>query len=100
MAPSLRDRLAHAWNVFADQKSNEPNAPFMGYGEGVSMRPDRVRSFGGNEKSIINTIYTRISVDVSQVDIRHVRLDHNDRYMETIYSGLNNCLVLEANLDQ
>ncbi len=53
-----------------------------------------------NERSIISSIYTRLSIDVAAVNLRHVRLDENDRYQEDINSGLNNCLSQEANLDQ
>jgi hypothetical protein len=99
MAPKISDRLAHAWNAFTDKPKDE-DQPYIGFGEMMSFRPDRIRSFSGNERSIINSIYTRISIDVAQVDIRHVRLDENRRYMETILSGLNSCLNLEANIDQ
>lgn len=65
-----------------------------------SYRPDRVRFSGGNEKTIVTSIYNRIAIDAAAVDIKHVRLDKNDRYIETIESGLNTCLNVEANLDQ
>lgn len=100
MAPKITDRLAHAWNAFADRNRKEVDEPFVGFGDMMSFRPDRIRTFYGNERSIINSIYTRISIDVAQVDIRHVRLDENGRYLETIPSGLNSCLELEANVDQ
>lgn len=54
----------------------------------------------GNERSIISSIYTRLAVDAAAVDIRHVRLDDENRYVEDIDSGLNNCLTIEANIDQ
>ena len=63
-------------------------------------RPDRVRFRIPNERSIISSIYTRLSIDVASVDMRHVRTDDRKRYIEDIDSGLNNCLTVEANIDQ
>lgn len=96
------DRLYHAWNAFNDRTVMEVNKPFanVGYGESLSVMPGRVRTYNSNERSIVASMYARMSIDVAAVDIRHVRLDENDRYVETIYSGLNNCLNLEANIDQ
>ena len=95
---TLGDRLKNAWNAFTSRSPTswtQPNG-FSSYG----LRPDRVRLSRGNERSIITAVYNRIAIDVAAVDIRHVRLDENDRYIETIDSGLNNALSLEANLDQ
>jgi len=100
MAPRFIDRLYHAWNVFNDKESSEPPGTFMSYGEVTTFRPDRIRTFNSNERSIVTSIYARMSIDVASIDIRHVRLDENERYVETIQSGLNNCLTLEANIDQ
>ena len=73
---------------------------YMGLGPGYSYRPDRNRYSRGNERSIITAVFNRIAMDVAQMDVQHVRLDENDRYIETIDSGLNNCLTVEANIDQ
>jgi putative sterol carrier protein len=72
------------------------------YSEAVAYggRPDRRRFTIPNERSIISSIYTRLTIDVASVGIRHVRLDDSDRYLEDVDSGLNNCLTLEANMDQ
>lgn len=102
MAPktNVLDKLSHAWNAFNDREDDELTQPFMGYGESRTVRPDRIRSSHQNEKSIITAMYMRMAIDVASVDIRHVRLDENERYLETIQSGLNACLTLEANIDQ
>lgn len=100
MAPRLTDRLAHAWNAFSDRDENFTTGPYQGHGESFAGRPDRPRVFMTNERSMLTSMYTRLSIDVASVDIRHVRLDANERYLETIMSGLNNCLTLEANIDQ
>jgi len=98
--PTIGSRLKHAWNAFTDSDS-ALNRPFTGGSGGFgSSRPDRPRFTVGNERSIISSIYTRIGIDVAAVPMVHVRVDDQDRYLETIESGLNNCLTLEANLDQ
>lgn len=96
---SLGDRLKHAWNAFTS-RSPTANMSWTSTGYSYGYRPDRPRLTKGHERSIINSIYTKIAIDVSQVNIRHVRLDENDRYIETIDSGLNNVLSVEANIDQ
>jgi Phage portal protein len=89
--------LKHAWNVFTN---NENVRNFRGYGASYGSRPDRVRLRVPNERSMISSIYTRLGIDVASVDMRHVRTDEENRYIEDINSGLNNCLTVEANLDQ
>ena len=94
--------LRHAWNVFTNQEDREKAAPSSissvgGYG---GRRPDRLRFRVPNERSIISSIYTRLSIDVASVDMRHIRLDDQKRYLEDIDSGLNECLTVEANIDQ
>jgi len=110
----VRATLKHAWNVFTNQedrlKAQPRNSPWpvqpdtgspRYYGGGYAgARPDRMRLRIPNERSIISSIYTRLSIDVASVDMRHVRLDKENRYIEDIESGLNNCLTLEANIDQ
>ena len=78
----------------------DPTVVYRNYGSGYSYRPDRARFTRGNERSIVTSICSRIAIDASAIDIWHVRLDKNNRYQETIDSGLNNCLTLEANIDQ
>ena len=98
MAESFFSRLKHAWNVFSNR---DPTTTSYNYGGiGYTYRPDRPRLSRGNERSIVTAIYNRIAMDVASIDIRHCRLDEEDRYVETIDSGLNNCLSLEANMDQ
>lgn len=100
----LTDRLKHAWNVFNDRtvletRSSQGLSPF---GEIVNTgsRPDRLRMRISNERSIIASIYTRIAIDFASVSIRHVKLDDNERFQSVVNSGLNDCLKVEANLDQ
>ena len=96
--PNFGERLQHAWNAFF---SRDPtNTEDFSYSYGSSTRPDRVRLTRGNERSIVNAIYSRIAVDVASVNIVHCRVDENGKYVEPIKSELNNCLTLEANKDQ
>lgn len=95
------DALRHSWNLFSNQTQTISDRVYSGYfGTSSSQRPDKPRIAFSNERSIISSIFTRISIDVASVDIRHVRTDDQRRFLEEIDSGLNNCLVLEANLDQ
>lgn len=91
------DRLQHGWNAFMNK---DPTREFQDYGMSYSYRPDRPRLTRGNEKTIVTSVYNRIAIDIASIGIRHCRLDKNERYIETINSGLNNCLNLEANIDQ
>lgn len=95
---ALLDRFQNAWNAFRNKDPS--NGSYFSYGESSSIRPDRPRLIRGSERSIVNSIINRISIDASSIDIKHVRLDENQRYTEDVNSGLNNCLTLEANLDQ
>lgn len=95
----LGDRLKHAWNAFLNTDFQDQLRSYGG-SVGYGNRPDRVRLNFSNERSILASILTRLSIDVATIDIRHVRLDEDDRYLEEIDSGLNSCLKLEANLDQ
>lgn len=100
----LTDRLKHAWNVFNDRTVLETRSSqgFSPFGEIVNTgsRPDRLRMRFSNERSIIASIYTRIAIDFASVSIRHVKLDDNERFQSVVNSGLNDCLKVEANLDQ
>ena len=80
--------------------NRDPTEVDYAIGPAYYYRPDRPRLTRGNERSIVTAVYNRIALDVSDIDIRHVRLDENGRYIEDIDSGLNNCLTVEANIDQ
>lgn len=91
----LMDRLKHAWNAFSGR---EP--VYQNIGPGYNVKPDRLRLRITNERTIISSIYTRIAIDVSAINIFHCRIDQNGMYTDIIKSGLNNCLTIEANMDQ
>ena len=98
MELSITDRMKHAFNAFMNR---DPTAYYnRNLGSSYSIRPDRPRLSRGNERSIITAIFNRIAMDVAAIDIMHCRLDENNRFIEKIDSGLNNCLNLEANVDQ
>lgn len=94
-----REHLAHAWNAFKNPEDAQAQWSSR-YGYGLPNRPDRVVLHGGNAKTIISSIYTQIAMDVSAIDIRHVRLDENGHWVDTIDSNLNRCLTMSPNIDQ
>ena len=94
----IGDRLQHAWNAFFYNDNNYVNPQNLG---GFStFRPDRVHFSRGVEKSIVTSVYNRIALDATSIAIKHVRLDDNGRFLEEMDSGLQNCLNVEANIDQ
>lgn len=94
---TFSSRLKHAWNAFMNR---DPTPGFGSYGSSYVYRPDRPRLTRGNERSIITSVYNRIALDVAAINIQHCKLDDNGRFSHVIESKLNNCLSLEANLDQ
>ena len=91
------DRIKHSWNAFMNK---DPTYNYQNIGTSYSYRPDRTRLTRGNERSIVNSIYTRIALDVASIGVKHCRLDENGRFESVIDSNLNNCLTVEANIDQ
>lgn len=97
MSETIGSRFKNAWNAFFNR---DPTPIFDNSGNSSSYRPDRYRPTRGNERSIITAINNRIAIDAAAIPIRHIRLDEDGGYLNTIESGLNNCLNLEANIDQ
>lgn len=97
MEMSFGSRLKHAWNAFLNR---DPTQYYSNVGTGYSYRPDRPRVSRGNERSIITSIYNRIALDVAAINIQHCRLDEDGRFISIMNTNLNNCLSLEANIDQ
>lgn len=110
--PSFGKRLQHAWNAFRNNRdptddrstfsnlSGQASINPITVGYASAIRPDRVRLTRGKERSIVTAIYNRIAVDTAAVKIKHVRVNENGRYIETMKSGLNDCLTIDANTDQ
>lgn len=98
MQISVGSRLRHAWNAFLNRNPTLYDYNIMG--RSSNFKPDRTRLRYSNERSIIASIYNRIAIDVAALSFQHVRLDQNGRYLETISSNLNECLTIEANIDQ
>ena len=96
----LGDRIRNGWNAFMNRDPTEDFSKKLINGMVYNTRPDRTRLLPGNERTIINAIENRISVDVSSVKIVHARMDENGRFQNVIDSGLQNCMVLSANKDQ
>lgn len=96
MGMSFGSRLKHAWNAF----TGTDYTTYQDVGPGYSSRPDRIRLTKGNERSIITSVYNRIALDVAALNVQHIRLDKNGRFLSVIQDGLNTCLTVEANIDQ
>ena len=97
MELNIISRVKRAWNVFLNR---DPTISLQNHGPSSSYRTDRIRLSRGNERTIITSIFNRISLDAASIDLRHVKLDENGRYSDTVNSGLNRCFNLEANIDQ
>lgn len=97
----LLEKLKNAWNAFRQVEEPNYRAPtYINYGYSNSSRPDRMYFTRGNERSIVTSVYNRIAIDVSMVDIKHVQINEEGIYESDIDSTLNTCLTLEANKDQ
>ena len=94
----FRVKFRDAWNAFLGRDPTVNNK--TNFYAGTYYRPDRTTMSYGNDRSIISAIYNRIAIDVSQCKIQHIKTDENDKFLETIDSDLNNCLTIEANIDQ
>lgn len=97
MEVTFGSRLKHAWNTFLNK---DPTNYYRNVGVGYSYRPDRPRLTRGNERSIVTSVYNRVAMDAAAINIQHIRLDDNNRFLTAIDSALNNCLSIEANVDQ
>lgn len=98
MENTIGSRLKHAWNAFVNNR--DPTMSFRDVGAGYAYRPDRPRLTRGNERSIVTSVYNRIALDTAAITLQHCKLDENGRLVSTMDSKLNECLTLEANLDQ
>lgn len=96
MEMSFGSRLKHAWNAF----NGNTQMDYRNLGMSYAYRADRPRLSRGNERSIVTSVYNRIALDVAALKIQHIRLDENERFISVIQDGLNNCLTVEANIDQ
>ena len=95
---TIKERFQHAWNAF---RNRDPTTyGYYDVGLGSSYQPGRAAFSGGNERSIVTAVYNRIAVDVAGIDVKHVKLDENGRFLKEVNSGLNECLTLQANIDQ
>lgn len=98
MELTLGSRLAHAWNAFKNNR--DPTLEYKSTGPGYSRRPDRPRLTRGNDRTTVTALFNRIAIDVSAMKINHCKIDENGRFVAPMKSRLNECLTVEANLDQ
>lgn len=95
--PTLMTRIKNSWNAF---RNRDPTMFYNEPGMSYTYRPDRPRFTRGNERTVATSVFNKIAIDVAAVDLRHCRIDENGRYIEDIKSDFNECLTLEANIDQ
>lgn len=101
--PSIVDRVKKAWSVFKGQDPTYDYSPAtykLDYGPSYSYRSDKFRPISGTDRTLVTAIYERIAIDVAGVRLMHAKKNDNDQYVDTIYSTLNKCLNLSANIDQ
>jgi len=97
---SLTQRFRSGWNAFLGRDPTKESQYTDGQIYGYTARPDRVRFTLSNQRSIVSSVYNRIAVDVSQIEMIHAKLDDQNHYKETVNSSLNRCLTIESNIDQ
>lgn len=97
MAETIGARFKRSWNAFFNR---DPTDEYQEYGSITHYRPDRRRPHASNDKTQLTSILNRIALDAASIEILHVKLDDDGRYIETINSSLNDCFNLEANIDQ
>jgi hypothetical protein len=94
-------QIKKAWNAFRSNSDQIDDYEYAAitpyYGSGSPSRP-RLTVY--NERSIVSSIYNRISIDVAGLVIKHIKIDADGRYIEDMPSSLNECLVWEPNIDQ
>lgn len=90
--------IKHAWGLFTN--TNNKNPTFNPAGSSYTISPTRPRFSRGNERTVVTSVYNRIAIDASSIEIKHVILDDEGRFKETKKTRLNNCLTVEANIDQ
>lgn len=97
---SLTQRFRSGWNAFLGRDPTKEREFTSGEVYGYTSRPDRVKFTLSNQRSVVASVYNRIAVDVSQIEMVHAKLDDQNHYKETVNSSLNDCLTIEANVDQ
>jgi len=91
----VTSRIKHAWNAFTNDGKN------LEYDRGpATSRPTHRSSVFFNTSSYVSSIYNRIAIDVSMTTFKHVKINPGNEDLENLNSGLNECLTVEANIDQ
>lgn len=91
----VTDRIKHAWNAFTN------NDRLSNYNRGYSSsRPTHKIGNFFNTSSYVSSIYNRIAMDVSMTGFKHVKINPDNEDVTEMKTGLNNCLTVEANIDQ
>lgn len=91
---SMTDRIKHAWNAFTNKQAFTYD---YGYS---SSRPMYRQTTMFNTTNYVSSIYNRIAMDVSMTGFKHVKIDPTNDDVTDMNTGLNQCLTVEANIDQ
>lgn len=91
----LTDRFKSAWNAFTSKDVSNSNLEY-GYGSNSAL----IRRHALSESSLASTVFNRIAIDSSMVNILHVKEDTETGNQTKVDSGLQKCLRDEANVDQ
>src|SRR5690606_32289208 len=87
-------RIKHAWNAFTEDR-------LLTYHHGFSSsRPTHKTTTFFNTSSYVSSIYNRIAMDVSMTGFKHVKINPENEDVTDLKTGLNECLTVEANIDQ
>lgn len=102
MADKFGSRFKNAWNAFKTPRDEEFAYQDTGVSSSINLATSshRSRGYGVNKDTVIIPIFNQIAIDVASIDIRHIRVDKNKKFISEVDSELNNCLTLEPNLDQ
>lgn len=100
---NITDSIKGAWNAFSRSRSSVLETATPVYGQYVSpsyTRPNRKRLSRGTEKTILNGIYSKMAVDASIIDFRHVLLDENENFVDIVRDSIDMRLHISTNTDQ
>lgn len=99
----FKDVLAHAKGAYKPFDVEE-RFRMQSWGNSAGSygtNPSRSRFGFSGDKTVITSIYNQIAIDVAAIPLLHVRVDPDtDQYVETLKTGLNRCLTVEANIDE
>ena len=92
----FKNRIKHAWNAFM----NKDPTTSVDLGPSSYVYPERAQTRSSNDRSMINSIFNRIAMDVATVEIMQAKVDARGNFVEVMKTPLTECLQVSANIDQ